>query len=69
MFHLTLTFIHITLACIHKFFTLTGHLKSAKNECFWSNVEHTAEALTCCRKKYLCSSKNSQISTWYVSTQ
>jgi len=24
---------HSALACIHKYFTLTGHLKSAKNEC------------------------------------
>jgi len=28
-----------------------------------------AEALTCCRKKYLCSTKNCQISTWQVLTQ
>jgi len=39
-------------------------LKSAKNECLWSSVEHTAEARTCCRKKYLCSSKTRQISAW-----
>jgi len=55
---------HSALACVHKCFTLTGHLKFAKNECLWSSVEHTAEALTCCRKKYLCSSKNHQISAW-----
>ena len=60
---------HITLACVHKCFTLTRYLKSAKNECLWSSVEHMAEALTCCRKKYLCSSKNHQFSTWYVLTQ
>ena len=29
IFHLTLFFIHITLACVHKCLTLTGHLKSA----------------------------------------
>ena len=52
-----LFFIHITLPCIQKCFTLTGHLKSAKNECLWSIIEKTAEALTCCRKKYLYSSK------------
>jgi len=57
---------HSALACAHKCFTLTGHLKSAKNECLWNSVENTAEAVTCCRKKYLCSSKNSQISTWYA---
>ena len=34
MFHLTLIFCPITLACVHKCFTQTGHLKSAKNECF-----------------------------------
>jgi len=43
---------HCELAFVHKCFTLTGHLKSAKNECLWSNVEHTAEAISCCRKKY-----------------
>jgi len=45
-------------------FTQTGHLKSAKSECLRSSVEHTAEALTCYRKKYLCSSKNHLISKW-----
>jgi len=57
------------LACVYKCFTLTGHLKSAKSECLWSSVENTAEAVACCRKKYLCSSKNCQIPTWYVLTQ
>jgi len=57
---------HSALACVHKCFTQTGHLKSAKSECLWSSVEHTAEALTCCRKKYLCSSKYNQISKWWV---
>jgi len=51
-------------ACLHKCFTLTGHLKSAKSECLWSSVENTADAVTCCRKKSLCSSTNHQISTW-----
>jgi len=37
--------------------TLTGHLKSAKSECLWSSVEHTAEAVTCSWKKYLWSRK------------
>jgi len=55
---------HSALACVYKCFTLTGHLKSAKSECLWSSVENTAEAFTCCRKKYLCSRKNHQISTW-----
>jgi len=41
---------HSALACVHKCFALTGHLKSARNECFWSSVENTAEAVTCCRK-------------------
>ena len=58
MFQLTLIFYHITQACLQKCFTLTGHLKSPKNECLWSSVEKTAEAFTCCRKKYLYSSKN-----------
>jgi len=31
-------------------------------------VENTAEAVTCCRKKYLCSTKNHQISSRYVPT-
>jgi len=61
-------FIHITLACVHKCFTLKGNLKSAKNECLWNSVEKTAEAFTYCRRKYLCSRKNRQISTWYVLT-
>ena len=60
---------HTALACVHKCFTPTGHLKSAKSECLWSSVESTAEAFTCCRKKYLCSRKNHQICTWYVLTQ
>jgi len=55
---------HSTLACVHKCFTQTGYLKSAKSECLWSSIEHMAEALTCCRKKYLRSSKNHQISAW-----
>jgi len=29
---------HSALACVHKCFTLTGHLKSAKSECLWSSV-------------------------------
>jgi len=55
---------HSALACVNKCFTKTGHFKSAKNECLWSSVEKTAEAFTCCRKKYLCSSKNDQNTTW-----
>jgi len=57
---------HSALACVHKCFTQTGQLKSAKSECLWSSAEHTAEALNFCRQKYLCSRKNYQISTWYV---
>jgi len=70
MFQLTLIFYphHTGMRSEMLYFTLTGHLKSAKNEFLWSSVEKTAEAFTCCRKKYLCSSKNSQISTWYVLT-
>jgi len=55
---------HSALACVHKCFTPTGHLKSAKSECLWSSVENMAKTVTCCRKTYLCSSKNHQISTW-----
>jgi len=44
---------HSALACVHKRFTLTGHLKSAKCECSWSSAEHTAEAVTCRGKIYL----------------
>jgi len=47
---------HAFTNALHK----RGHLKSAKNECLWSSIEKTAKAFTC-RKKYLCSSKNSQI--------
>jgi len=53
---------HSALACVDNSFTLTGHLKSAKNECLWSSVENTVEAVTFSRKKYLCSTKNHQIS-------
>jgi len=59
---------HSALSCARKCFTLTGHLKSAKNECLWSSVENMAEAVTCCRKRYLWLSKNSQISPWYALT-
>jgi len=52
------------LACAHKCFTLMGLLQSAKSECLWSSVKNVAEAVTCCWKKYLCSSKNHQIFTW-----
>jgi len=55
---------HSALACVHKCFTLTGHMKSAKRECLWSSFKHTAEGVTCCQKEYLCSNKNHQISTW-----
>jgi len=55
---------HSALACVHKCFTLTGHLKSAKSECLLSSIENTAEAVTCCRKRYLYSSKNHQISVY-----
>jgi len=44
---------HSALACVHKCFTLTGHLKSDKCECLWSSAEHTAEAVTCQGKIYL----------------
>jgi len=37
---------HSALGCVHKFFTLTGHLKSAKCECLWRSAKHTAEAVT-----------------------
>jgi len=53
--------IHSALVCVHKCFTRTGHLKSAKCECLWSSVENMAEAVTYCRKIYLCSTKNHQI--------
>jgi len=48
---------------------LNGGSKSAKNECLRNSIEKTSEAFTCCRTKYLYSSKNSQIVTCYVLTQ
>jgi len=45
------------LAYVHKCFTLTGHLKSAKSECLWSSVKHMAEAVTCCQKKIYAQAK------------
>jgi len=42
------------LACVHKCFTLTGHLKSAESKCLWSSIGNVAEAVTCCwKKKYI----------------
>jgi len=32
---------HSALACVHKCFTLTGHLKSAKNEYLWKKRNFT----------------------------
>jgi len=43
---------HSALPCVHKCFTLTGHLKSDKSECLWSSAEHTAEAVAC-QEKYI----------------
>ena len=57
MFQLTLIFYPHHTGMRSEMFILTGHLKSAKNECFWRSVEKTAEAFICCRKKYLYSSK------------
>ena len=56
-------FMQSALVCVHKYFTLTGGLKSGKCECLWSSAEHTAEAVTCQGKIYLSHSKNRQIST------
>ena len=39
-----------------------------QEQMFVKQHRKTAEAVTCCRKKYLCSSKNRQISTRYVLT-
>jgi len=44
---------HSALACVHKCFTLTGHLKSDKCECLRSSAEHTAEANYLPEKIYL----------------
>ena len=43
---------HSALVCVHKYFTLTGGLKSDKCECLWSSAEHKAEAVTC-QEKYI----------------
>ena len=59
-------FMHSALVCVHKYFTLTGGLKSGKCECLWSSAEHTAEAVTCQGKIYLSHSKNRQISTSFM---
>jgi len=40
-------FMHTAAACVHKCFTLTGHRKSAKNDCLSNSVENTAEAVIC----------------------
>jgi len=48
---------HSALACVHKSFKQTGHLKSAKSECLWSSIKHMAEALTCCRKNIYAQAK------------
>jgi len=52
MFQLTLIFYpHHTGMRLQMLFTLTGHLKAAKNECLWSSMEKMAEAFICCPKK------------------
>ena len=43
---------HFALVCFHKYFALTGGLKSGKCESLWSSAEHTAEAVTC-QGKYI----------------
>jgi len=38
---------HTALACVRKYFTVTGHLKSANKKCFWRNAKHIVQAVTC----------------------
>ena len=65
MFHLTLIFIHITLACVHKCFTLTDHLKSPRaNVCEAASnrwLKYLLEVLTCCRKIFMLKQKSSNL--------
>jgi len=58
MFHLTLIFYP------HQMLYTNRSFEICQERMFVKQRRTTAEALTCCRKKYLCSSKNHQISTW-----
>ena len=69
VFQLTLIFYPHHTGMRSEMLYTNGHLKSAKNECLWSNVEKTAEAFTCCRKNIYTQAKKDQISTWDVLTQ
>jgi len=51
------------LACVHKCFTQIGHLKSAKSDLCEAASNTWLKHLLAVKKKYLCSSKNHQIST------
>jgi len=63
-------FLHSALVCVHKYFTLTGGLKSAKCECLWSSAEHTAEAVTCRDKNiFILKEKSSNLYIIYVLCQ
>ena len=62
-FNVTLIFSPHHIGMRPEIFALTGHLKSPKNKCLWGSVEHTTEALTCCRKKiFMLKQKSSNLS-------
>jgi len=59
MFHLTLNFfIHIALACVHKCFSITGHLKYAKTECLWSSIEDGCSSYLLSKKIFMVKQKS-----------
>jgi len=48
---------YTALACVHKCFTLMGHLKSSKSECFRSSAEHTTQAVIAVKKNVYAKAK------------
>ena len=57
MFQLTLIFYQHHTGMRSEMLYTNGSFEIFQERCLWSSVEKTAEALTCCRKKYLYSSK------------
>jgi len=69
MFQLTLIFYPHHAGMQSEMLYTNGSFEICQERMFVEQCQKTAEAITCCWKKYLYSGKNSQISTWYVLTQ
>jgi len=59
---------YAALACVHKCFTLKGHLKSANKEWFWSSAEHIAQAVTW-KEKYIYAKAKIAWKIYYASSK